>query len=54
MTDAKAAGICLGEEELTVVVVPAETKKSSSWCRRLLGPDHMSSHKKKDNRSSKT
>ncbi len=54
MTDAKAAGICLGEEELTVVVVPAETKKTSSWCSKLLRPDHMPSHKKKQNQSSKT
>ncbi len=61
MTDAKAAGICWGEEELTVVVVvvvavvvPAEIKKTSSWCTKLLRPDHMPSHKKKKNLSSKT
>jgi hypothetical protein len=54
MTDTKAAGIFLGEEELTVVVVLAETKKTSSWCRKLLRPDHMPSHKKKQNQSSKT
>jgi hypothetical protein len=54
MTDAKAAGMCLGEEELTVVVVPAETKKTSSWCSKFLRPDHMPSHKKKQNQSSKT
>jgi hypothetical protein len=60
MTDAKAAGICWGEEELTVVVVvvvvvvPAEIKKTSSWCTKLLRPDHMPSHKKKQNLSSKT
>jgi hypothetical protein len=57
MTDAKAAGICWGEEELTVVVVavvvPAEIKKTSSWCTKLLGPDHMPSHKKKQNLSLK-
>jgi hypothetical protein len=64
MTDAKAAGICWGEEELTVVVVvfvvvvavvvPAEIKKTSSWCTKLLRPDHMPSHKKKQNLSLKT
>jgi hypothetical protein len=53
MRDAKAAGICWGEEELTVVV-PAESKKTSSWCSKLLWPDHMPSHKKKQNQSSKT
>jgi hypothetical protein len=56
MTDAKAAGICWGKEELTVVVVvvPAEIKKTSSWCTKLLRPDHMPSHKKKQNLSSET
>jgi hypothetical protein len=54
MRDAKAAGICVGEEELTVVVVPAETKKISSCCSKLLRPDHMPSHKKEQNQSSKT
>ncbi len=62
MTDAKAAGICWEEEELTVVVVvvvvgvvvPAKIKKTSSWCTKLLRPDHMPSHKKKQNLSSET
>jgi hypothetical protein len=60
MTDAKAAGICWEEEELTVVVVvvvavvvPAEIKRTSSWCTKLLRPDHMPSHKKKQNLSLK-
>ncbi len=60
ITDAKAAGICWGEEKLTVVVViivvvvPAEIKKTSSWCTKLLRPDHMPSHKKKENLLSET
>ncbi len=63
MTDAKAAGICWGEEELTVVVVvvvvvlavvPAEIRNTGSWCIKLLRPNHMPSHNKKQNQSSKT
>jgi hypothetical protein len=44
----KSSWNLLGEEELTVVV-PAEIKKTSSWCTKLHSPDHMPSHKKKQN-----
>ncbi len=59
MTDAKAAGICWGEKELTVVVVvvvvvPAEIRNTGSWCIKLLRPNHMPSHNKKQNQSPKT
>jgi hypothetical protein len=55
MTDAKAAGICWEEEELTVVVVvvvavvvPAEIKRTSSWCTKLLRPEAWTKEKKQD------
>jgi hypothetical protein len=61
MTYAKAAGICWGEEERTVVVVvvvgvvvPAEIRNTGSWCIKLLRPNHMPSHNKKQNQSLKT
>jgi hypothetical protein len=54
MTGAKAAGICWGEEVLTVVVVVvavvvlAEIKKTSSWCTKFLRPEAWTKEKKQD------